>query len=327
MPDDYRSRLLEFARRDVGPCYPDEPLARHASWRIGGPADLFVEPQTIVQVQNARRALKELSLPFLVVGDASNLLFDDQGIRGVALHIGKAVSGVSIDGLTVIAEAGISVPRFVRSLGKAGLSGLEHAVGIPGTLGGLIVMNGGSMRRCVGENIEHVWAVDRDGRLLDFEAADCGFSHRHSIFQDIEVTVVRARLRCRSGIWGDIRKELLATLRSRRLKFPLKQPNCGSVFVSDPTHFGSAGAPGKIIETCGLKGTRFGDAMVSPRHANFIVNLGHATCDDVLHLIHFVHDRVQKQLGIRLSAEVRYVSPQTRTVPADRARSTTTTLP
>ncbi len=316
MPEALASALAELTRHDIGCCFQSEPLSRYSRWRIGGPADLLVEPSTIAQVQCALKAVRKLGLPCVTIGNGSNLLFDDEGVRGVVLKIGRLLSTVSIRGTLVTVDAGIFVPRLVRQLAKAGLSGLEHAIGIPGTLGGLIVMNGGSMQRSIGTNIERVWAVTPEGTIVEYSSNYCRFSYRSSAFQNAGNVVVRADIRTSLGNKQSMHSEMLQTLRARRKKFPLKQPNCGSVFVSDPILYASAGPPGQMIESCGLKGVAIGDAMISERHANFIVNRGKARSEDVLNLIKLIRKTVQQRTGVLLSAEVQYVSQEAKLMPA-----------
>jgi UDP-N-acetylmuramate dehydrogenase len=265
------------------------------------------------------RELHRLSLPFVVIGDGSNLLFDDAGARGVVVKIGRHLSRVEIRDKWITTEAGIFVPRLMRQIGGAGLAGLEHAIGIPGTLGGLVLMNGGSMRQNVGSRVDKVWAVNREGSLVEFEHADCRFEYRRSALQGMGLAVVRVRLQGTPDNPRSIRKEMLRILRTRRQKFPLKLPNCGSVFLSDPALHAAVGAPGKIIEQCGFKGYRVGDAMIPQLHANFIVNLGSARSADVLSIIHRVRAVVQERTGFLLMCEVRYLSPDCRLMPAHEA--------
>lgn len=312
MPD----ALRELTQCDIGQCGFSVPLRDHSWWRIGGPADLLVMPHSIGQVQTLMQELHRLSLPFVIIGDASNVLFDDAGVRGVVVKIGRHLSHVEINGNFITAEAGIFVPRLIRQVGKAGLAGLEHAIGIPGTLGGLILMNGGSMRQNVGNRVDKVWAVNQEGLLVEFERTDCRFEYRCSALQSMGVVVVRVRLRGSQGDSCAICREMLKILRTRRQKFPLKLPNCGSVFLSDPTLYATMGAPGKIIEQCGLKGYRVGDAMIPQLHANFIVNLGSARSADVLSIIHQVRKVVQERTGFLLMCEVRYLAPECRLMPA-----------
>jgi len=314
-----RDTLQNLVKLDIGACSFDAPLSHHSWWQIGGPADLLVEPGSIEQVQTLMRELDRLALPYVVIGDASNLLFDDQGVRGVVIKIGRSLSQWAIQDQWVTAEAGAFVPRLVRRIGGAGLSGLEHAIGIPGTLGGLVLMNGGSMRQGVGSHVDRVWAVDREGVLKEYDHAACSFAYRHSALQMEKVVVVRVRLHCSQGDKKAIRREMLDILRSRRYKFPLKLPNCGSVFISDPAMYTIVGPPGKIIEDAGFKGYRVGDAMIPAIHANFIVNLGAASSEDVLAIIRTVRLTVFQRTGFWLQCEVRYVSPDCRVMPAHYA--------
>jgi len=310
--------LHNLTRQDIGTCGFDVPLRHHSWWRIGGPADLLVEPGSIAQVQTLMRELHRLDLPFVVIGDGSNLLFDDAGVRGVVVKIGRRLSRWSIQDQWITAEAGAFVPRLIRRIGAAGLSGLEHAIGIPGTLGGLVLMNGGSMRQGVGSHVDRVWAVDWEGALKEYDHAACCFAYRHSALHQEKVVVVRVRLHCLPGDRKGIRREMLRILRSRRHKFPLKLPNCGSVFLSDPSLYETIGPPGKIIEDYGFKGYRVGDAMIPEIHANFIVNLGAASSADVLSIIRTVRQTVYQRSGFMLQCEVRYVAPDCRIMPAQQ---------
>ena len=312
--------LRELTQHNIGQYGFSVPLRDHSTWRIGGSADLLVVPHSVEQVQALMRALNRLSIPFVVIGDGSNILFDDAGVRGVVVKIGRHLSRFEISGVWITAEAGIFVPRLVRQIGGAGLTGWEHAIGIPGTVGGLVLMNGGSMQKSVGNMVDRVWAVNRSGALVEFAHTDCKFEYRCSALQDRGNIIVRVRLQ---GIPGDshsIRKEMLRILRTRRSKFPMKLPNCGSVFLSDPAMYAAVGAPGKIIEQCGLKGYRVGDAMIPQLHANFIVNLGTARSVDVLSIIQQVRKTVQERTGVLLMCEVRYISPECRVMPAHEAR-------
>jgi UDP-N-acetylmuramate dehydrogenase len=304
--------LKELAARDVGLVAWDASLGAHSYWRIGGPADLLIEPDSVDHVQNLVRGIAELDLPCVVIGDGSNLLFDDRGVRGVVVKIGRRLSRFTLNGTTVRAEAGVFVPRLVHALCRAGLTGLEHAIGIPGTLGGLILMNGGSMRKGVGANVDRVWTVDSQGEIVEHDSDHCRFSYRRSGFQGGGQIIVKARLKFDRGDPKQIRSEARAIARSRRRKFPLNHPNCGSVFLSDPALYEALGPPGKVIEDAGLKGTRIGDAMVSPKHANFIVNLGSGRSGDVLALIERVREVVHQRTGFWLRCEVGYVSPSGR---------------
>jgi len=304
---------------DVGRIARDEPLARHSSWQIGGPADLLVEPSASEQIATLVRFARQHQFPLLTIGQGTNLLFDDAGLRGIVLKLGQRFSRITVDGRRILADGGAWVPRLARLAMRAGLTGLEHTIGIPGTLGGLVLMNGGSQRQGIGERVRRVWIVDAEGNERQLSCAECGFAYRHSALQGTGAVVVRVELECPPGEIREIRRAMVVDLRERRRKFPRKQPNCGSVFLSTSEMHATVGPPGRIIEEAGLKGTRIGRAEVSSRHANFIVNLGGASSSDVLALIDLVRRRVFERIGFDLRCEVRYLTPEGVLVPADRA--------
>jgi len=315
----YQATLRRLMTEEIGSVCRNEPLRSHCSWRIGGPADLLVEPHCIAHLRRILQLTRESNIPAVVIGQGTNLLFDDAGVRGVVIKIGRGMSRCRIDKNRVRAQAGIWVPQLARAVGRAGLSGMEHTIGIPGTLGGLVVMNGGSKRRSIGDLVQEVRAVDRRGRIRFLSRRDCRFSYRSSSLQASDLTVVHVELECEPGDPRRIHREMLEILRSRRRKFPRKAPSCGSVFVGDATLHERFGPPAKIIEQAGLKGLRVGGAGVSRRHANFIVNLGDGTSADVLALIRRIREIVYKRTGIWMECEVRFVSASGAVVPAHEA--------
>jgi len=304
---EHAAKLLK--ENNVGTVLTGELLANHSTWKIGGPADLFVIPSDPQGISNAVQVAGDLSLPVVIIGGGSNLLFDDAGIRGVVIKIDAGLSHIEIEDRRIRAGAGVWVPCLARAVGKAGLTGLEHIVGIPGTFGGLLFMNGGSQRKNIGECVREVRVMDRKGKQQIFSRQDCHFAYRKSVFQEKDFIILEAKLECQHGDPTEIRREMLTILRSRSKKFPRKLPNCGSVFVSDPAIYESFGPPGKIIEDCMLKGAAIGDAEVSRQHANFIVNTGRATSAQVMKLIDMVRQKVYEQTSCWLRCEVRYVSP------------------
>lgn len=209
------------------------------------------------------------------------------------------------------------MPRFSRRVAQAGLTGAEHMIGIPGTLGGLICMNGGSQRKSVGDFLVRVRSVSPSGELITFTKDQCGFAYRESIFQRNQHIIVDAEFEYPIAESSrDVKRNMLSILRDRRLKFPKKLPNCGSVFVSNPAMYADYGPPGAVIERCGLKGLVRNKAQISPMHANFIVNNGGASAKDVLYLIHLVRETVKKETGYLMPAEARYVAPNGEIIPA-----------
>lgn len=286
------------------------PLAALGRWRIGGPADAVVTPPDIESLKTVLKIIGQTGAAHVIVGDGSNLLYDDAGFRGVVVRIGRAFNGFSIgaDGV-VEAGAGLWVPSFVRRVIEADMAGATHAIGIPGTLGGLVIMNGGSQRHGIGENVVSTDVLARDGTLRRIEHAELGYAYRRSALQEREGIVVSARFRFEPGDRHALRREAIAILAARRAKFPRVHANCGSVFVSDPTLYDLIGPPGMAIEKAGLKGAIIGGAQLSPDHANFIVNNGDARSRDVLELIHYARSKVHGLTGIAMDAEVRHLAP------------------
>lgn len=286
------------------------PLATLCTWRIGGPADLLVEPASLEQLADALRLGSASGLPLIVFGRGSNLLFADAGLRGLAVRIADRFSRRTYLGNgRYELEAGAALWRLALDSCHRGLTGLEHTVGIPGTIGGLVAMNGGSLRRSIGESLEWVEAMDRrNGMVRRFLPEECDFAYRHSRFlNDPDLVVCRCGLKLPSGETAAIRREMLGILRERRQKFPLRLPNAGSVCKSTPGLFEKVGAPGRVVESLGLKGTQVGGARISEQHANFIVNTGGATAADVVALVQLIRQKSRDAYGIPLDTEVRYI--------------------
>ncbi len=316
MNSPFAEKLNHLASDDCGRVTFSAPLAAHTSWKIGGCADLLVEPSTVEQVACVVKFARREAIPLVVIGQGTNLLFDDDGVRGIVMKIGRQLSRLTIAGHTIVAAGGVWVPRLARRAMQAGLTGLEHCIGIPGTLGGLVVMNGGSQRHGIGENVVAVSVVDSEGLRRILSRDECRFAYRSSALQNFDCVVVEVTLECQSTERASIRHEMLADLRTRRAKFPRKLPNCGSVFLSSAEMHATVGPPGKIIEAAGLKGLRVGGAEVSRQHANFIVNRGGASATDVLQLIAKIRQVVKRRIGFELDCEVRYVDPRGGIAPA-----------
>ena len=311
------SRLVALQRLIPGDVELGVPLAPTTRWRIGGPADALVTPSSRDTLAIALKFLRENAVRHVIVGDGSNLLYDDAGFRGAVVRIGRAFGGFSAypDG-RVTAGAGLWVPTFVRGVIDAGLSGAVHAIGIPGTLGGLVVMNGGSQRKGIGEHVVAVEILDADGTVVRLDRDALGFAYRTSHLQERGAVMLSAEFRFEPGDVHALRREAIAILASRRAKFPRVRQNCGSVFVSDPKLYALIGPPGLAIEQAGLKGLSRGDAQISPDHANFIVNNGAARSADVLALIDIARTRVAEMSGVAMLAEVRHLDPYGRLRPA-----------
>ena len=295
-----------------------EPLARHNTWKIGGPADILIEPASIEELAAVIACVREHHANCVVIGDGSNILFSDDGFNGVVIKIGRALSGCTIDGERIYVQAGIAVPRLARIAASAGLTGLEHISGIPGTLGGLVAMNGGSLGQWIGQAVETVRCIDPDGNIMELHPSECDFSYRHSLFLTNPWIITDVVLKLQLGESTQIIRRMLEIVRERRQKFPRRLPNCGSVFKRNLQMYEQFGPPGRVIEEVGLKGCRVGAAEVSHQHANFIINTGNATANDVLRLIALIRERVYKHTQLRLECEVRTITPTGQIHPAHR---------
>ncbi|MBK1674779.1 UDP-N-acetylenolpyruvoylglucosamine reductase [Ectothiorhodospira shaposhnikovii] len=301
-----------------GGVFRDVDLARISRWRIGGRADLILQPSSGTQVAALRRWFHERAIHHVVIGMTSNLLFADEGLHVPCIQIGPRMAHMSVRGAEVTAEAGVWVPGFARRLMHAGLTGAEHTCGIPGTLGGLVCMNGGSQRKGIGTNVLKIYSVDVAGCDIHRVGAGCDFAYRQSVYQSNGEIITAVSLRFAQGERSAIRRQMLQILADRRHKFPRKEPNCGSVFKSNPAMYADIGPPGAAIERLGFKGLRVGGALVSCQHANFIVNSGSALARDVLQLIARISVEVKRATGHQMEAEACYVTTEGEIMPADQ---------
>lgn len=285
-------------------------LAPYSWWQIGGPSDYFIEVSSQSNLEAVVTGLREASLPFCVIGQGTNLLFDDAGYRGCVIRIGKGLSNLTIARDRITVGAGCWVPRLTLFAARHGLSGLEHTIGIPASLGGLVCMNGGSQRKNIGELIESVTVLTPEGKIRTDLAPECGFGYRKSRYQVSGDIVLSATLvfKCKRA-YSEQRLEMLKILCERNRKFPRKLPSCGSVFKSSPELYEAYGPPGKVIEDLGFKGLVRGSIQVSPTHANFIVNLGAGSSNDILSLVREIHSVVLMKTGISMQPEFLYVDP------------------
>jgi len=280
--------------------YRDVDLSQYTSLRIGGTADFFAEPRSLEEVVNAIAFSKALELPLLILGNGTNLLVPDSGFPGLVMHIGRNFSQmkVIVDRLKVQAGAGLGITMgFLRAHGFRDFDGL---VGIPGSIGGALVMNAGIPEFSISDRVSSVTVLKSDGTLAKLNRAECAFGYRTSGFQHQDWIVIAAEFEI--GQESDIDPEEL--MRRRRERQPLRWPSPGCVFKNPAETPGA----GWLIEHAGLKGTTAGGAMISPVHGNFIVNNGGATASDVLHLIDFTRKKVYKEFGVELQLEVAVVS-------------------
>ena len=280
----------------------DEPMSRHTTFRVGGPADFFVTPKAKEEVRDVIRICKEAGMPYYIIGNGSNLLVSDAGYRGVIVQIYKEMNEVKVEGDLVKAQAGALLSGIAAKALGAELSGFEFASGIPGTIGGACVMNAGAYGGEMKDVLESVTVLTGEGKIIELGRNELELGYRTSVIAKKGYIVLGAVLKLERGD-GEKIKTYMDELKEKRVtKQPLEYPSAGSVFKRPVGYFA-----GTMIEQCGLKGKTVGGAMVSPKHAGFIVNTGNATCQDVLDLISLIQTTVNEQTGIMLECEIRAI--------------------
>ncbi len=293
------------ARRGLGGrAQRGEPLARHTSLRVGGPADLYVKAETVDDVVGWFGLTREHGVPALALGNGSNVLVSDRGVRGVVIEIAcrrHTLTAHDGDGV-VTAEAGVSLPALAYQLARQGWAGFEPGIGIPGSVGACVVNNAGARGWSMADTVMSVFALGPHGDVYTLPAADLAFEYRGSRFkhqppQGREI-VLRADLRVRRDEPAAIQARMAEHTASRRSSQPTT-PSVGSMFKNPPGDYA-----GRLIEAAGLKGHRVGQAQISPKHANFFVNLGGATAADVVALIHTARAAVREGFGVSLELEI-----------------------
>ncbi len=275
------------------------PMAEMTTLRLGGPADVLVEPETPEQVQAVLRAAHEEQVPVTLVGHGSNLLVKDGGIRGLVLRLNRNMAQVSVQGCEMRAQSGAMLPAVSRMAAERGLRGLVFAGGIPGTLGGAVIMNAGAYGGEMSQVVSAVRGFRMDGTPVEYAGGELAFGYRTSRLQREDVVVPEVILRLEPGESAALLEEMAELNRRRRERQPLDVPSAGSTFKRPAQGYASA-----LVDECGLKGFTLGGAQVSPKHAGFCVNLG-GTAADFLALMSHVQRVVYEQKGIHLEPEVR----------------------
>lgn len=289
----------ELKQAGIEKVWTDEPLANHTTWRIGGPADLLIQPKDKESLIKVLQIIHRHEIPWSVIGRGSNLLVRDRGIRGAVLKVTEGLSHCEFRGEEVCVGAGYSMIRLAMETGKMGLTGMEFAGGIPGTVGGAVYMNAGAHGSDLSRILIEAEILFEDGEVKVLTNEEMNFSYRTSLLQQRKGIVVEARFRLEPGDRKEIAATLAANKERRRKTQPLQMPCAGSVFRNPPGDHA-----GRLIEAAGLKGYRYGGAQVSEIHANFIVNRGGATATDVLTLINHIRSTIQTKFGVDLHPEV-----------------------
>ena len=284
------------------PYRENEPLAAHCTFKIGGPANLFVQPETEAQLCTAIRSCKDCGTRYYLLGNGSNILFADEGYAGAVLDVSALHSTVEVNGTTVCAGAGVRLSALCKAALEHSLTGLEFAYGIPGTLGGAVYMNAGAYGGEMKDVLSTVRYLTAEGDIVEVSASELDLGYRHSAFETNGGCILSAVLQLQQGDPAAIRARMEELMQKRIDKQPLDKPSAGSTFKRPAGAFAAA-----LIDQCGLRGYRHGGAAVSEKHCGFVVNLGGATCADVLALCEEVRTIVKEKTGYDLEKEIRVV--------------------
>ncbi|MCM1025916.1 MAG: UDP-N-acetylmuramate dehydrogenase [Roseburia sp.] len=279
-----------------------EPMAAHTTFRVGGPADCFLQLENTDQLIHVQKYLRLVGVPFYILGNGSNILVGDMGYSGVILQIGQRMSGIETEGCRIRAQAGAALAQVARTAMEQGLTGLEFASGIPGTVGGGIVMNAGAYGGELSDVTERVTVVNRDDEVMELDNETMEFGYRTSVVRANALTVTEAVFRLKAGSREQIREKMEELAARRREKQPLEFPSAGSTFKRPTGYFA-----GKLIMDAGLRGYQSGGARVSDKHCGFVVNTGNATAQDVADVIHEVQDRVKEKFHVELEPEIQFL--------------------
>lgn len=297
---DLADKLREL---NIGTVKDNEPLANHTTMKIGGPADILIEPSSIDNVKKAIDVIKNSGVKWTVIGRGSNLLVSDKGIEGAVIKLGSGLDDLKIEGTKVTAGGGLSLVNFAITISRKGLSGLEFAGGIPGSTGGAVYMNAGAHGSDISQILEKAYVLFEDGSMEWLTNDEMKFSYRTSVLQkERPGIVVAAVFNLKEGNKEVIVAELQKNKDYRKETQPYNFPSCGSVFRNPLPNYA-----GNLIEKSGLKGHRIGGAQISELHGNFIVNRGNAKAEDVLGLIQHVKDTVMDLHGVKMETEVEII--------------------
>jgi len=280
----------------------NEPMSKHTTFRIGGPADYFVVPTEVEEIKALLLLCEEVGMPYYVIGNGSNLLVSDKGFRGVILQIYKAMNQVKTEGNIIIAQAGASLAQIAMEALKNELAGFEFAAGIPGTLGGAVRMNAGAYGGEMKDIVIKATVLTNRGEIIELSNEELQFGYRTSVIEKNGYVVLEAKIELNPGKREEI-KAVMDDLRERRVsKQPLEFPSAGSTFKRPEGYFA-----GKLIQDAGLKGFQVGGARVSEKHSGFVINTGNATAAEVIELMRQVNEKVMDAFGVSLEPEVRRI--------------------
>lgn len=276
-----------------------EQMAGHTTFRIGGPADCFLQLENEEQLQKVQKYLNLVEVPYFILGNGSNLLVSDKGYSGIILHVGEKMSGIRVMGNTIVAQAGALLSQVSKAACVHGLTGLEFAFGIPGTMGGGVVMNAGAYGGDMSQVVTKVRVINKEGEVMELDNSTMEFGYRCSSIKNQSFAVTEVTLQLEEGDRKEIFAKMEELVAKRKEKQPLGNPSAGSTFKRPEGHFA-----GKLIMDAGMRGFQIGGARVSDKHCGFIINMGNATSDDVRDVIEEVQTRVKERFHVELEPEI-----------------------
>ena len=278
----------------------DEPMKKHTTFRVGGPARALVEPGSAEDVKSVVEFCKSEQIPYYIVGNGSNLLVGDKGFRGAIIQLYKSMGTFQVEGNQITAQAGCSLAQIANAALDAALTGFEFAAGIPGTLGGAVVMNAGAYGGEMKDVLTSVRVMTEEGEIMELPAEELGLGYRTSIIPEKRYIVLGAVISLTEGKKEEIKAQMDDLRQKRVSKQPLEYPSAGSTFKRPEGYFA-----GKLIQDAGLRGFQVGGAQVSEKHCGFVINKDQATASDVMNLMNQVSDKVYEEFGVRLQPEVK----------------------
>ncbi|CEP82055.1 UDP-N-acetylmuramate dehydrogenase [Paraclostridium sordellii] len=285
--------------------YLNEPMKNHISFKVGGPADFLLKPKTEDEIKRLIEFLKNENIPYIVIGNGSNLLVKDGGIRGVVIKIADNFNNFEIEDTKVVAQSGALLSFMGKAILNKSLAGFEFAAGIPGTLGGAIAMNAGAYGGEMKDIVKSVRLMDSKGNIIELSNKEMEFEYRRSLISKSDYIVLSAIMELKEGNFDEIKGYMKELTKSRVTKQPLNLPSAGSTFKRPKGNFAA-----KLIEDSGLKGLTLGGARVSEKHSGFVVNIGDAKAKDIIELINVVKSTVYSKFGVMLEEEVKILGDE-----------------
>lgn len=289
----------EFGIKNI---HINEPMNRHTSFRVGGPADIFVVPSNLEELKNVVAFAKNEDTPMFILGNGSNLIVKDGGIRGIVINILDNFNNIFIKDDIIEADTGVLLSKLSNTAMKNSLARLEFASGIPGTLGGAVVMNAGAYGEQIGDLVIKSEYIDMDGNIHELQDKEQEFNYRRSFYSNKNLIVLKAVLKLTKSSIPEIKEKMTSLMIQRNEKQPLCYPSAGSIFKRPEGYYA-----GKLIEDAGLKGYIHGGAQISEKHTGFIINRGKARASDIIHLIEYAKEIVKIKFGVDLETEVKIV--------------------